>query len=238
MQVTSGQISETSSTLANSEKIYIQTYTVRNGGEISIYNEQNLTTFEFVDKISFNHVLQIQRCFNISFKTVPNCIRILFVNDCNLERLNGLSQMRLFELDLSNNKINDISELKRFQPGLKALNLSDNLIVDVSIFVLECLKLIKLDLSDNKIINIDALKDQSELQELFLYNNYIQDLTPAVKIAKKIQQYQISGARRARTQLQMSLDLSSISQIAFLQCHLKVVISIDGMSFLQYIIHQ
>ncbi|CAL5985508.1 Conserved_hypothetical protein [Hexamita inflata] len=158
--------------------------------EVHVYDDQNLKTFEFMDSDKTKHSIQIKRCFNVSFQIVPTCVTKLKINGCRLQKLNGLSKMWLYELDLSGNNITDISELQSFWNGLTDLNLSDNQIVDISPLGVNFktqqlkFKLKQLDLSQNRIINIDALKEQNEIEELFLYNNYIQDFTPFKRSTK------------------------------------------------------
>ncbi|CAL6031302.1 leucine-rich_repeat domain-containing protein [Hexamita inflata] len=90
--------------------------------------------------------------------------------------------MNLKELDLQDNNIIDISELKNFSQ-LETLNLSYNLVEDISILELEGGEnklhvLNKLCLNDNRIINIDALRSQYTLQYVNLNRNFIQNFSP------------------------------------------------------------
>ncbi|CAL5985576.1 leucine-rich_repeat domain-containing protein [Hexamita inflata] len=99
--------------------------------------------------------------------------------------------MNLWELNLSGNKISDISELAKFRCDLDDLNLSNNRIVDISPLGLDpetkqlTLTLSYLNLMGNRIVNIDALEDQTSLRELYLSDNYIHDFTPIKNIVKK-----------------------------------------------------
>lgn len=80
----------------------------------------------------------------------------------------------LIELNLSLNKINDISPLKNLSK-LESLTLWGNDIEDIS--VIESLKkLLHLDLSMNKIIDISPLRNLKFLKSLDLWNNQIKDI--------------------------------------------------------------
>ncbi|CAL5985624.1 leucine-rich_repeat domain-containing protein [Hexamita inflata] len=172
-------------------------YTVKDTGRVYVQEESALTTFVFADNVdkqdcgSQDPYIYFEKCPNISFKRVPHSIRILEIYNCGLKNLKGLSQMNLWELNLSGNKISDISELAKFRCDLDDLNLSNNHIVDISPLGLDpktkelSLKLSYLNLMGNRIINIDALEDQTNLRELYLSRNYIYDQTPIKNIVTK-----------------------------------------------------
>lgn len=70
---------------------------------------------------------------------------------------------------------------------LKDINLSKNKVKDIS--YLKDLNLHHLDLRDNKIENIEVLKDKTSLQHLYLANNSIKDFLPISNL--KIYKYYI-----------------------------------------------
>ncbi|CAL5985528.1 Sec7_domain-containing protein [Hexamita inflata] len=167
------------------EIFYEPNYEIRDR-MVYIYNDQQLTTLEFMDKVSLDNrtsnFIQILRSFHLSFAKVPSCVTKLKINGCRLYKLDGISKMNLKELDLSDNNIIDISELKNFRL-LETLNLSYNLIEDISILELQGGEnklhvLNKLHLNDNRIINIDALESQYTLQYVNLNRNFIQNFSP------------------------------------------------------------
>ncbi|CAL6045776.1 Sec7_domain-containing protein [Hexamita inflata] len=172
-------------------------YTVKDTGRVYVYEEPALTTFVFADNVdkqdcgSQDPFIYFEKCPNISFRRVPYSIRMLEIYNCGLKNLKGLSQMNLWELNLSGNKISDISELRKFRCDLDDLNLSYNCIVDISPLGLDpetkqlTLTLSYLNLMGNRIVNIDALEDQTSLRELYLSDNYVHDLTPIKNNVKK-----------------------------------------------------
>ncbi|CAL6091214.1 leucine-rich_repeat domain-containing protein [Hexamita inflata] len=176
---------------------YEPQYTVKDTGRVYVYEESALTTFVFADNVnkqdcgSQDPYIYIEKCPNVSFKRVPYSIRKLKICNCGLKNIKGLSQMNLWELNLSWNKITDISELAKFRCDLDDLNLSYNRIVDISPLGLDpetkqlTLMLSYLNLIGNRIVNIDALEDQTSFRELYLSDNCIYDLTPIKNIIKK-----------------------------------------------------
>ncbi|CAL6067948.1 Leucine-rich_repeat domain superfamily [Hexamita inflata] len=97
------------------EICYQPNYEIRDG-MVYIYNDQMLTTLEFMDNVNnrTSNSILILRSFHLSFAKVPNCVTKLKINGCRLYKLDGISKMNLKELDLSDNNIIDISELKNF----------------------------------------------------------------------------------------------------------------------------
>ncbi|CAL6001068.1 leucine-rich_repeat domain-containing protein [Hexamita inflata] len=176
---------------------YEPDYNLKDTYMVFVNNDPRMKTFVFVDKVieEYNDgnipFLKILKCPNVSFRRVPYSIRELKINECSLKNIKGISQMSLFELDLSENNISDISELRKFDNNLSILDLSFNHIVDISPLGLNPetkqlpFKLEILELRNNDIINIDALKDQKDITELYLANNNIEDFTPFQNNLKK-----------------------------------------------------
>ncbi|CAL5985522.1 leucine-rich_repeat domain-containing protein [Hexamita inflata] len=200
MSETNSDYDSENSGSAEIKKYYKQSYIMKDTGRVYVYDDYKLTTFEFIDYVNYNPAYQVRNyihidhCPNVSFKIVPTCITKLEIINCDLERLNGLSQMyTLEELNLSGNNISDLSELENFH-YLDVLNLSYNSIVDISLFGLddqqECNFNLHvwgyLDLSCNRIINIDALKNQKDITELRIHDNYIQDFSPIKNLKYKV----------------------------------------------------
>ncbi|CAL5985536.1 leucine-rich_repeat domain-containing protein [Hexamita inflata] len=192
-------------------------YILKDTGDVFVYNESRLTTFQFVDNVDKKHCgyvldpkIYFENCPNISFWRVPYSIRKLEIYKCDLQNLKGLSQMNLWELNLSKNKISDISEFRKFKGNLlQCLDLSYNRIVDISPLGLHpetkelSLYILILDLSNNRIININALKDQKDLKELYLTDNYIRNFSPIKRNLKKYpnkiyldQQYRLNADQK------------------------------------------
>lgn len=112
-----------------------------------------------------------------SLKNLPN-LQVLLLNDNQLSDLQSLfwaSVNNLRELDLSSNKINNITDLIPLK-NLEKLSLKKNQIVDITPLA-EKVTLRELDLSSNQIVKIeDALKDLSNLEILDLQKNKINNL--------------------------------------------------------------
>ncbi|CAL5985530.1 chitobiase/beta-hexosaminidase_C-terminal domain-containing protein [Hexamita inflata] len=176
--------------LSYDNSIYIPHYKMQTTGITQVSNDIKLTSLQFMEYIQYDPYFQtntncsITQCPNINFILVPQCIQKLCINYCHLKCLDGLSKMNLKVLDLSWNNIIDISELKYLKSDLTELKLNNNQIVDISPLGLNPIsrqlnfKLNYLDLSFNKVINIDALKYQFDLEDLSLFNNFVQDFSP------------------------------------------------------------
>jgi len=107
---------------------------------------------------------------------------ILHLRNCRLKTIpEELFELEWLEtLDLSSNRITDISALKKLT-GLKYLYLNSNEITDIS--ALERLtELQALTLSSNQIIDISALEKLTGLQYLYLDSNKITDISALEKL--------------------------------------------------------
>ena len=77
---------------------------------------------QFTDVYKLNK-LSVEQCDNVMFTLVPTVIHVLNVNNCKLNRLEGIFEMtQIVELDLSNNNLSLVSELSALEK-LKRLNL-------------------------------------------------------------------------------------------------------------------
>ncbi|MBV7272739.1 leucine-rich repeat domain-containing protein [Clostridium sp. PL3] len=91
--------------------------------------------------------------------------------------LNKLSNLQT--LDLSNNQINNISDIinaLKDLPNLKSINFNNNGIINIG-ELNKLTNLQTLNLNDNQISNISDLKDLTNLQSLDLSNNQISDVS-------------------------------------------------------------
>ncbi len=87
---------------------------------------------------------------------------------------------KITELNLANQDLNDISDLKNF-PNLTVLYLEDNKISDLTPLT-GLKKLTKLKLSENKISKIAPLAGLTKLTSLYLDNNQISDFSVLSKL--------------------------------------------------------
>ncbi|MDH5765345.1 MAG: leucine-rich repeat domain-containing protein, partial [Gammaproteobacteria bacterium] len=82
---------------------------------------------------------------------------------------------KLYELDLGNNKINNIWNVDKY-PTLKSLKIANNLIDDISPLSFTNLSLMELDISGNNVSDISALFGYKQLRKLNLsHNNFSED---------------------------------------------------------------
>ena len=107
------------------------------------------------------------------------------VTNLDLELLSGINFKYLEEIDLGNNNITNLDELKNLKsPNLKVINLTNNKIKDVEPLKYTSFpKLKKLDLSFNKIEDIEPIGDMmyttsKQIEIINLDNNEIKNIAP------------------------------------------------------------
>lgn len=104
-------------------------------------------------------------------------LKILDLSDNKIKDITPLSKLKdLIQLDLSNNRITDISKLGTLT-GLTSLSLGGNYISDITILS-KLINLEGLDLRYNNISNITPLAEMNQLLYLDLDSNKISDITP------------------------------------------------------------
>ncbi|CAL6025226.1 Leucine_rich repeats-containing protein [Hexamita inflata] len=144
---------------ANNEIIYdakmVQKYknAVKNGS-LKIQNDPELRDFAFADSLNVIE-LSISKCLNVQFQRTPKKVQTLFVQYCELKRINGVEKMeQLNYLDLRGNLINNV-ELLIGMTGLQSL-----------------------DLCTNKVVNVEPLRWLIDLNYLNLRYNLVQNFSP------------------------------------------------------------
>ncbi|CAL5994464.1 Conserved_hypothetical protein [Hexamita inflata] len=130
-----------------------------------VQNSQNLT----IEGFQFNEIIYL-----------PHQLQHLTIKNCFLTNCIGIGQITtLSNLDLSNNKIQNISELKLLT-NIKKLNLSSNQLSSIhplaNYTFLECL-----DLTQNKLVLVNEIEQLSNLKEVKVENNYIVNFSPILK---------------------------------------------------------
>ncbi|CAL5985001.1 leucine-rich_repeat domain-containing protein [Hexamita inflata] len=99
--------------------------------------------------------LTIQKCLNVQFQRTPKKVLKLYVNNCELKRINGVEKMgQLNSLNLYDNQINNVEPL-RGMTGLTYLRLYKN-----------------------KVVNVEPLRGLTGLTDLNLEQNLVQDFSP------------------------------------------------------------
>lgn len=125
------------------------------------------------------------------YKDDLSSITLLDASNKNITGLDGIEHLHnLTFLNLENNNVEDLSPLENLKK-LKDLNLSNNNITDleeINFRSIINLPLIVLNLSHNvskddngdwiKLSNINLLSYFSQLEELYLRDNYIEDISP------------------------------------------------------------
>ena len=89
--------------------------------------------------------------------------------------LNNINRHVITELDLSGNKLTDITGIKLFK-NLETLYLYNNETADISVLK-DLNKLKTLNISYNQIIDISPIKYLKNLEILCLHNNKIKDIS-------------------------------------------------------------
>ena len=126
-----------------------------------------------LSKLGISDLTGLSYCKNIA---------TLYLDDNNISNISELSKIEsIYDCDLSGNNISDISPLVKVNIGM--LNLSNNKIGDISAFASFESKSWygELNLSNNNIRNIDALEGFG-IGTLYLSNNNIRDISVLDKI--------------------------------------------------------
>ncbi|CAL6097296.1 Conserved_hypothetical protein [Hexamita inflata] len=152
---------------------------VQNENKLIIQNEQELNTIQFTDILKVTD-LEAVNCQTITFDDYPKLLMRLKLNNCILKNdqtqqyITNIFQLsQLTDIDLSSNRISDISELAALT-NLKSVNLQNNIISRVG--ALRKLNLTYLNLHSNKIVFMQPIvKFEALKTNLILTNNFICD---------------------------------------------------------------
>ncbi|CAL5970936.1 Conserved_hypothetical protein [Hexamita inflata] len=149
--------------------------------ELNICKLNNLVTLD----LSAN---KIESC---QFFVFPDSLKILNLSCNNISTLDRLHLVNLVELDLRNNKLQDIQQIGKIHSLVK-LNLSNNLISDISpLYGNECL--VELNISKNKITLLNQYQQakhgktiMKSLEVLILKYNQIKDISDVRQMIRLI----------------------------------------------------
>jgi Leucine-rich repeat (LRR) protein len=156
------------------------------------------TQFELVDSNEITEYKKYGKTTQYSLYTNQNINGLCF-SDLKLTRIpNSLqkylqskpAQEFLTHLDLSRNRISDISALKELK-NLTEIDLSGNQISDISAFK-KLKNLTEIDLSSNEISDISALKELKNLTKIYLQSNKISNIS-ALKELKNLTEIDLSS---------------------------------------------
>lgn len=169
-----------------------------------IYNfPKNLKELSFCG----NELLLLSTSDMLRSLNIPSQEIALLLENENVHSINLPPSLKI--LDLSGCRLKSLNRFSSFE-SLSSLNISQNFLSDLTSHDIDWTKLIHLqtlDASDNKISSIDTWKCPSNLEQLFLSENKIQEITSSC--------YLFSSLFCSQSKLK-SIDLScgNISQIA------------------------
>ena len=125
-------------------------------------------------------------------------------------QLNNLNSDNITELDLSNNRLTNISGIRHFK-NLKILYLENNYITDISVLKdLENLE--NLDLSYNEIKDISDLKNLNKLKTLLINVIYITD-TSVIKNLNSLETLGINYLNLESNQIKYIQSLKNLKYL-------------------------
>ena len=142
--------------------------------------------------------------------------------------INNIKPDKILILDLSGNKLTDISGIKLFK-NLKIVYLGDNQITDIS--VLKDLNSLKnLNISWNEIYDISVISNLINIERLNLSNNKLTDIS-ALNNLENLQTLNIANNNISILNLKKSINLQSLNlgntEITDLSAVLKNLINLE-----------
>ncbi|CAL6073294.1 Conserved_hypothetical protein [Hexamita inflata] len=147
-----------------------------------IQNDTNLQSTEFSDELDLQ-VLIISGSQNLNLERVPKNLRQLTINNCNIKSTKGLAPAKLLtSLDLSNNLLNDLTELDVLT-SLQKLDISFNELTSID-NVGKLTKLVSLNVKRNNLQIIKPIETLELLEELDITENTLQDLQYVKQLPK------------------------------------------------------
>ncbi|CAL6115095.1 Leucine_rich repeats-containing protein [Hexamita inflata] len=139
-----------------------------------IQNDTNLLSIQFSDELDLQS-LTVCGSQNITLERVPQNIRHLAINNCNIKSTKGLAPAKLLiSLDVSDNLLNDLTELDELT-SLQKLDISFNALQNID-NVGKLTKLVSLNVKRNRIKIIKPIETLLLLEELNITDNTLQDL--------------------------------------------------------------
>ena len=127
--------------------------------------------------------------------------------------LNNINHLNIIELNLSNNKLTDISGVKLFK-NLENLYLSNNEIKDIS--VLKDLKNLKiLHFFNNETTDISFIKNFINLEELSISNLNLKNENKILNILKNLKNLKILICYRIFNKFNIKKELKNVNVFSF-----------------------
>ncbi|CAL6060497.1 leucine-rich_repeat domain-containing protein [Hexamita inflata] len=140
---------------------------------LTIRSDQSLQSIKFTQYMQIES-LYVFQCNNIKFEEVPNTVKKLVINQCQLENITGLEKMnQLIELSLRGNRLTQIGELAQIQ-NLKCIDLAQNYLTSLE-NIEQLTQLVDINLNHNQLTNIHQLKSMKQLTSVNISCNKIED---------------------------------------------------------------
>ncbi|CAL6090383.1 Conserved_hypothetical protein [Hexamita inflata] len=147
-----------------------------------VQNDPALLSIEFSDELDLQS-LTVSGSQNLNLERVPKNLRQLGINNCNIKSTKGLATAKLLtSLDVSNNLLNDLTELDELT-SLQKLDISFNALHNID-NVGKLVKLVSLNVKRNNLQIIKPIETLKLLEELDITENTLQDLQYVKQLPK------------------------------------------------------
>ncbi|CAL6062127.1 Leucine_rich repeats-containing protein [Hexamita inflata] len=149
---------------------------------LTILNDPALLSTEFSDELALEYLI-VGGLTNLTLERVPKKLKHFAINNCNLKSTRGLAPAQLLiSLDLSNNLLNDLTELDVLI-SLQKLNISFNALENID-NVGKLTQLVSLNVKRNHLMIIKPIETLKLLEELDITDNTLQDLQYVKQLPK------------------------------------------------------
>ncbi|CAL6078863.1 Conserved_hypothetical protein [Hexamita inflata] len=147
-----------------------------------IQNDPALLSIEFSDELDLQSLV-VSGSQNLNLERVPKNLRHLVINNCNIKSTKGLAPAKLLtSLDLSNNLLNDLTELDVLT-SLQKLDISFNALQNID-NVGKLTNLVSLNVKRNNLKILKPIETLKLLEELDITENSLQDLQYVKQLPK------------------------------------------------------
>ncbi|CAL5984347.1 Acidic_ribosomal protein P0 [Hexamita inflata] len=150
---------------------------------LDIQDDPALLSIQFSDELDLQ-LLNVSASQNLNLERIPTKLKSLVIKNCNLKSTKGLAPAKhLTYLDLSNNLLNDLTDLETLTP-LQTLDISFNALQNID-NVGKLIKLVSLNVKRNNLKIIKPIETLEQLEQLDITENPLQDLQ-YVKLLPKL----------------------------------------------------
>lgn len=199
----------------------------------------DLTGIEYFTDLRWLNISGQNKIKDFSFLKSLKNLEVLIARDCDLTSLtvNGFSIInefpRLYALDLSNNELESIDELRFIESKkLEYLYLSNNKISNISVLSkFDNLRILLLD--NNKVSDVSSLENMRFLHFLYLNNNCISDISSLNKLTN-LKTLRLDNQETVKGDGKSSLSnidaLERITQLQYLYIQNNIIDDIDCLA--------